>query len=71
MKRFAGRPRRLAFLGTPDVAVPPLRALAAAGFEIVAAVTNVDKRRGRGNDLVPSPVKRAAAASEEKTVKWR
>jgi methionyl-tRNA formyltransferase len=60
VKRFAGRPRRLAFLGTPDVAVPPLRALAHEGFEIVAAVTNVDKRRGRGNELVPSPVKRAA-----------
>jgi methionyl-tRNA formyltransferase len=59
--RFAGRPRRLAFLGTPDVAVPPLRALAAEGFEIVAAVTNVDKRRGRGTELMPSPVKRAAA----------
>ena len=61
MKRFAGRPRRLAFLGTPAVAVPPLRALAQEGFEIVAAVTNVDKRRGRGNELVPSPVKQAAA----------
>jgi methionyl-tRNA formyltransferase len=58
--RFAGRPRRLAFLGTPDVAVPPLRALADEGFEIVAAVTNADKRRGRGNELLPSPVKRAA-----------
>jgi methionyl-tRNA formyltransferase len=58
--RFAGRPRRLAFLGTPDVAVPPLRALADEGFEIVAAVTNADKRRGRGNELMPSPVKRAA-----------
>lgn len=60
MKRFAGRPRRLAYLGTPEVAVPPLQALVAAGFEIAAVVTNVDKRRGRGSDLVPSPVKQAA-----------
>jgi methionyl-tRNA formyltransferase len=60
LPRFVGRPHRLAYLGTPEVAVAPLRALAAAGFEIVAAVTNADKRRGRGNDLVPSAVKQTA-----------
>lgn len=60
LPRFAGRPHRLAYLGTPDVAVPPLQALVDAGFEIAAAVTNVDKRRGRGNHLVPSPVKQVA-----------
>ncbi len=51
---------RLAFLGTPQMAVPPLRALVAAGFDVVAVVTRVDKRRGRGSSLVPSPVKQAA-----------
>lgn len=60
LPRFAGRPRRLVYLGTPAAAVPPLRALAAAGFDIAAAVTNADKRRGRGSELAPSAVKQAA-----------
>ena len=51
---------RLAYLGTPDMAVPPLRALVDAGFDVVAVVTRVDKRRGRGAALLPSPVKSAA-----------
>lgn len=51
---------RLAFLGTPDAAVPPLRALVAAGHEIEVVVTRADKRRGRGSSLVASPVKAAA-----------
>jgi len=51
---------RLAFLGTPQMAVPPLRAMVEHGFDVVAAVTRADKRRGRGSSLVPSPVKLAA-----------
>jgi len=51
---------RVAFLGTPDVAVPTLRALHAAGFEIPLVVTRPDRRRGRGVALSPSPVKEAA-----------
>ncbi len=54
------RPSRLVYLGTPDVAVPPLRALHAAGFDIALVVTRADKRRGRGSALVPSPVKACA-----------
>lgn len=54
------QPRRLVYLGTPDVAVPPLRALHAAGFDIALVVTRADKRRGRGSALAPSPVKAAA-----------
>jgi methionyl-tRNA formyltransferase len=42
------------------MAVPPLEALVAAGFDVVRVVTRVDKRRGRGSDLMPSPVKAAA-----------
>ena len=56
----AGRPRRLVYLGTPDAAVPPLRALVAARFDIALVVTRPDKRRGRGSELSPSPVKVAA-----------
>ncbi|MGD9702162.1 MAG: methionyl-tRNA formyltransferase [Acidimicrobiia bacterium] len=52
--------RRLVYLGTPEAAVPPLAALVDAGFEILAVVTRVDKRRGRGGSLMPSPVKAAA-----------
>ncbi len=56
----AAPPRRLVFLGTPEMAVPPLRALVAAGFDVALVVTRVDKRRGRGPQLTPSPVKAAA-----------
>ena len=55
-----GRPERLAFLGTPALAVPPLRALVAAGFEVPLVVSRPDRRRGRGTALSPSPVKEAA-----------
>ena len=53
-------PRRLVYLGTPEVAVPPLRALVDAGFDVALVVSAADKRRGRGGALVPSPVKAAA-----------
>ena len=56
----AGRPRRLAYLGTPDLAVPPLRALVGAGFEVALVVSQPDRRRGRGSGVSPSPVKAAA-----------
>jgi len=55
-----GPVRRVAFLGTPDMAVPVLRALVGAGVEVVHVITRADKRRARGNDLQPSPVKAAA-----------
>jgi methionyl-tRNA formyltransferase len=51
---------RIVYLGTPEMAVPPLHALVEAGHEIVLVVTRVDKRRGRGSELSPSPVKAAA-----------
>ena len=56
----SGRPGRLVYLGTPEMAVPPLEALVAAGFDVALVVTRVDKRRGRGSELSPSPVKAAA-----------
>jgi methionyl-tRNA formyltransferase len=51
---------RLAFLGTPEMAVPPLRALVGAGHDVALVVTRADKRRGRGGATTPSPVKEAA-----------
>ena len=60
MSKPPPRTRRLAFLGTPDVAVPPLRALVDAGFDIPLVVTRPDKRRRRRGEPEPSPVKAAA-----------
>ncbi len=54
------RPRRVAFLGTPAIAVPALRALVSAGVEVAVVITAADKRRGRGGATAPSPVKAAA-----------
>ena len=53
-------PRRLVFCGTPEIAVPTLRALHAAGYELPLVVTRVDKRRHRRGGPEPSPVKAAA-----------
>ena len=54
------RPRRLVFLGTPEMALAPLRALVEDGFDVALVVTRPDKRRGRGSGTTPSPVKAAA-----------
>ena len=48
------------FWGTPAYAVPTLNALHGAGHTIVGVVTQPDRRRGRGKQLVPSPVKARA-----------
>ena len=57
---YGGRVARLAFLGTPEMAVQPLRDLVAAGHDIALCVTRPDRRRGRGGAVTPSPVKEAA-----------
>ncbi|MEB3290491.1 MAG: methionyl-tRNA formyltransferase [Leptolyngbya sp.] len=55
---------RIVFLGTPHFAVPSLqRLLADPEFEVVAVVTQPDKRRGRGNRVEASPVKQVALAA--------
>jgi methionyl-tRNA formyltransferase len=55
-----GLRRRLAYFGTPTMAVEPLRALVAAGHDIAIVITRPDTRRGRGGETSPSPVKAAA-----------
>ena len=52
---------RIVFAGTPDFAVPCLRA-AAARNEVVAVYTQPDRPAGRGRGMTPSPVKREAIA---------
>ena len=47
---------RLAFMGTPDFAVPSLAELIASGHEIVAVYSQPPRPRGRGQKLTPSPV---------------
>jgi methionyl-tRNA formyltransferase len=51
---------RLVFAGTPDAAVPSLRALAASAHDVVGVVTRSDAPLGRKRVLTPSPVARAA-----------
>ncbi|NNU26336.1 methionyl-tRNA formyltransferase [Isoptericola sediminis] len=51
---------RLLFAGTPEPAVPALRALIDSDHEVVAVLTRADARAGRGRRLVPSPVRVAA-----------
>ncbi|MEM7225723.1 MAG: methionyl-tRNA formyltransferase [Pseudomonadota bacterium] len=54
---------RLAFLGTPDFAVPCLKALANAGHEIVCVYSQPPRPAGRGHKPRPSPVQAAAEAA--------
>lgn len=51
---------RIAFMGTPDFAVPTLNRLAADGHELVAVYTQPPRRAGRGKAFTPSPVHRRA-----------
>jgi len=53
-------PLDLVFCGTPQFAVPTLEKLVAAGFRVHLVVTQPDRPKGRGLELVPSPVKEAA-----------
>jgi methionyl-tRNA formyltransferase len=54
---------RLAFMGTPDFAVPTLDALIAAGHEVVAVYSQPPRPAGRGKALRPSPVQQRAEAA--------
>lgn len=52
---------RIVFFGTPEFAVPSLRALLGEGFDIAAVVTQPDKPQGRSrSSTVPPPIKTAA-----------
>ncbi len=51
---------RIVFMGSPDFAVPSLRALAAAGYEIPLVVTQPDRAKGRSKKPAPTQIKEAA-----------
>lgn len=56
---------RVVFFGTPDFAVPSLRALVGEGFDVVGVVTQPDAAQGRSrSQLIPPPVKVAAQAED-------
>lgn len=50
----------IVFMGTPDFAVPCLKALVESGENVTAVFTQPDKPKGRGYKLTPSPVKEEA-----------
>ncbi|MFN7604090.1 MAG: methionyl-tRNA formyltransferase, partial [Bacteroidota bacterium] len=51
---------RIIFMGTPEFAVPSLEILIEHKFNVVAVITAPDKPQGRGQKLMPSPVKECA-----------
>jgi len=54
------KPFRIVFFGTPDFAVPTLRALLAGPDHVVGVICQPDKPAGRGQHLTPPPVKQVA-----------
>lgn len=50
----------MVFAGTPEIAIPSLRAIVAAGHDVVAVLTRPDAPGKRGRELHPSPVRIAA-----------
>ena len=56
---------RIIFMGTPEFAVPSLKALIREGYEIAGVFTQPDRPKGRGNKMLPSPVKQAALEAGE------
>lgn len=51
---------KIVFMGTPDFALEPLRALIASGHDIAAVITKEDKPKNRGHKLSFTPVKEEA-----------
>jgi methionyl-tRNA formyltransferase len=57
------RPLRVIFFGTPAFAVPTLERLLRSAHTVVGVVTQPDRPRGRGHQVVDSPVKQVALAA--------
>lgn len=56
----------IVFMGTPDFAQESLKSIYEAGYNILSTITTVDKPKGRGMKLAPSPVKEYALEKELK-----
>jgi methionyl-tRNA formyltransferase len=59
----ASAPLRIVYFGTPDFAVPSLRALMQSRHLVVALVSQPDRPKGRGHHVVPTPTKALALES--------
>lgn len=55
---------KIVFMGTPEFAVPSLKALVEAGHEICGVFTQPDKPKNRGMKLQPTPVKEYALTQD-------
>lgn len=53
---------RIVFMGTPEFAVPSLKALCENGYDVVGVFTQPDRPKGRGNKMTASPVKEYAVS---------
>ncbi len=51
---------KIVFMGTPEFAVPSLKALCENGYDVVGVFTQPDRPKGRGNKVIASPVKQLA-----------
>lgn len=51
---------KIVYMGTPDFAVPTLESLVKGGHDVIAAVTQPDKPKGRGKAVLMTPVKEKA-----------
>jgi methionyl-tRNA formyltransferase len=54
---------RIVYFGTPEFAVPSLRALLESSHSVAAVVSQPDRPKGRGHKTVPTPTRQVAAAS--------
>src|SRR4030042_982741 len=52
--------KRIIFMGTPEFAVPSLEALIRSAYQVVAVYTQPDRKAGRGQVVMSSPVKQLA-----------
>ena len=57
----------IVFMGTPDFAVESLKKLYENGHNIMAVVSQPDRKSGRGMNVVPTPVKEYAESKGLKT----
>lgn len=55
-------PLRIVYFGTPEFAVPPLRALMDSTHRVVTIVSQPDRARGRGQHVLPTPTRQLAGA---------
>ena len=51
---------RIVFWGTPQISVPTLKILINSKHEVIAVVSQPDRKRGRGSKQIPSPIKQLA-----------